>query len=297
MSSNEFKDIKCNFNLYRSFYAVAITGSFSEAARLLYVSQPSLSYNVKQLEEQLNTNLFYRNINGVSLTNDGEKLLEHIRDAFNSIIQAEEVLSQKSEDVEGTITIGAPTHIINFYLINIIEDILQKHPNIHVKIVEKTSNSLKELLNKNLIDLVIDTSITNVDEDIIEVKGLSDERLCFAGDKLLMKDCKTVKDLSKLPLVIPTVGGFLRKVIDEYFLSYKIKVSPRIEAYTTETLLSCVQKKVGIGFFYESSIKDKLKTGELIKFEDNDEISKVPLSCAYLKKNYNPVLSIFLEQM
>lgn len=71
MYNNEFKDIKCNFNLYRSFYAVAITGSFSEAARLLYVSQPSLSYNVKQLEEQLNVNLFYRKVNSVSLTNEG----------------------------------------------------------------------------------------------------------------------------------------------------------------------------------------------------------------------------------
>ena len=175
MQNNEFKDIKCNFNLYRSFYAVALTGSFSEAARLLYVSQPSLSYNVKQLEEQLNISLFYRKINGVSLTYEGEQLFEHVKNAFFSIIQAEEFISQVTNKDSGSIVIGAPTHIINFYLINILDDFLKEHPNIHIKIVEKTSNSLKELLQKNMIDIIIDTRFTNMDTQIYETKEISKE--------------------------------------------------------------------------------------------------------------------------
>ena len=126
MSNNEFRDIKCNFNLYRSFYAVALTGSFSDAARLLYVSQPSLSYNVKQLEEQLNVSLFYRKVNGVSLTYEDEQLLEHIKSAFASILQAEDFISQATNKDTGSLTVGAPTHIINFYLVNIIESFLKK---------------------------------------------------------------------------------------------------------------------------------------------------------------------------
>ena len=101
LSNAEFKDKKCNFNLYRSFYAVANTGSFSEVARLLFFSQPSLSYNVKQLEEQLNTNLFYRKTNGISLTYEGEKILDYIKNAFNSIIQVEKILSENNKMKNG----------------------------------------------------------------------------------------------------------------------------------------------------------------------------------------------------
>lgn len=297
MSNNEFKDIKCNFNLYRSFYAVALTGSFSEAARLLYVSQPSLSYNVKQLEEQLNVNLFYRKINGVSLTYEGEKLLEHIGNAFSSILQAEKMIEESTNKDFGSIVIGAPTHIINFYLIDKINKFLAEHKNLHIKVVEKTSSSLKELLQKNIIDIIVDTSISNLDNQIYETKQISDEKCCFVGDKSLMENCNTIFDLAKLPLIIPTVGGSLRKMIDEYFMSNNLKTDPRIEAYTTETILSFVKRKMGVGFFYEKSVKDLIEKGELIKFNDLGKIATIPLSCAYCKKNQNPIVSMLLKEL
>lgn len=297
MYNSEFKDIKCNFNLYRSFYAVANTGSFSEAARLLYVSQPSLSYNVKQLEEQLNTNLFYRKTNGVSLTYEGEELLKHIANAFDSIIQAEEILNESTNRKNGSIVIGAPTHIINFYLVNIIDNFLKDYPDIHIKIIEKTSSSLKEMLQKNLIDIIVDTPFLNIDNQLYEVKEISSESCCFVGDKSLMENCKTVKSLSELPLILPTVGGNLRKIIDEYFLADNIKVVPKIEAYTTETILSLVEKKLGVGFFYEKSIKKQLENNNLVKFDDKGVIPKIALTCAYLKKNQNPLLDCFLKEL
>lgn len=297
MSTNEFKDIKCNFNLYRSFYAVALTGSFSEAARLLYVSQPSLSYNVKQLEEQLNISLFYRKVNGVSLTYEGEKLFEHIKSAFSSIIQAEEMIRQATNKESGSLMIGAPTHIINFYLMNILEDFLKENPNVHIKIVEKTSNSLKELLQKNMIDIIIDTSFTNIDPQLYETKELSNESCCFVGDKELMENCKSVEDLSQLPMIVPSIGGYLRNIIDEYFSSYNLKITPKVEAYTTETILSLVERKLGVGFFYEKSIEKQLKRNELVKFDDNGVIPKISLAYAYSKKNQNPMLNSFLKEL
>lgn len=297
MSNNEFKDIKCNFNLYRSFYAVALTGSFSEAARLLYVSQPSLSYNVKQLEEQLNVNLFYRKINGVSLTYEGEKLLEHIGNAFSSILQAEKMIEESTNKDFGSIVIGAPTHIINFYLIDKINKFLAEHKNLHIKVVEKTSSSLKELLQKNIIDIIVDTSISNLDNQIYETKQISNEKCCFVGDKEMMKNCNSVKDLANLPLIVPTVGGSLRKMIDEYFIHNNVKMDPRIEAYTTETILSFVRKKIGVGFFYQKSVQDLIDNGELKKFDDNGVIPSISLSCAYLKKNINPILNLFLKEL
>ena len=294
MYNSEFKDIKCNFNLYRSFYAVAITGSFSEAARLLYVSQPSLSYNVKQLEEQLNVNLFYRKINGVSLTNEGERLLKNIGKAYDSILEVEKYLSQ-SNNKNDSIIIGAPTHIVRFLLSPIIDKFLQIYPNIHLKIVEKSTNSLKSMLQKNEIDIMIDTTFTiNEDKDII-IGDIYEETCCFAGRESLMGNCKDIKSLASSPLIIPSVGGNLRKIIEEYFAFNNVKVNPKIEAYTTETILSFVDKGYGIGFFYESSIKDLLEDKSLIKFEDNNAIFKISLCYGIDKKNRNTLLEPFID--
>ena len=294
MYTNEFKDIKCNFNLYRSFYAVAITGSFSEAARLLYVSQPSLSYNVKQLEEQLNINLFYRKINGVSLTLEGEKLLENIGQAFNSILEVEKYLSDVSSKNDSLI-IGAPTHIVRFFISPIIDRFLEINPKIHLKVVEKSTNSLKGMLQKGEIDIMIDTSFTiNEDKDII-VEYLSSEECCFAGKPKLLETCDTAEKLSKQSLILPSVGGNLRKIIDEYFSSHNIKVVPQIEAYTTETILSFVDKGYGIGFFYESSIKSLLEDKSLIKFDDNNLIPAITLCFGVNKKNRNSLLQSFVD--
>lgn len=294
MQQEEFKDVKCNFNLYRSFYAVAITGSFSEAARLLYVSQPSLSYNVKQLEERLNTNLFYRKINGVSLTLEGEKLLQHVKDAFNCIIKAEEMLSDSNLKTKRTFSIGAPTHILNFRLMPKIINFINDNPDIHLKIIEKSSASLKEMLQNNEVDIVIDDSFNASDNQNFETKEFFKEKCCFAGKKELVEKCTSIDELSKAPLILPSIGGNLRKLVDEYFTAHHLKCFPTIEAYTTETILSLVEAGKGIGFFYEGSIKKQIADGELIKYEDNKEILEVSLCYMYLKRNQNDTLNSFL---
>lgn len=294
MYSVEFKDIRCNFNLYRSFYAVAITGSFSEAARLLYVSQPSLSYNVKQLEEQLNINLFYRKINGVSLTLEGEKLFKNISQAFDSILEIEKYLSDVSSKND-SLVIGAPTHIVRFFISPIVDKFLRMHPDMHLKVVEKSTNSLKSMLQKGEIDVMIDTTFTiNEDKDIV-IDDLCSEKCCFAGKPELLKNCNSIEKLSNLPLVLPSVGGNLRKIIEEYFSSSNIKVNPKIEAYTTETILSFVDKGYGVGFFYESSIKELLDSKYLVKFEGSNHISPITLCYGINKKNRNALLQSFID--
>ena len=154
---------------------------------------------------------------------------------------------------------------------------------------------LKSLLQNKEIDIMIDTTFSiNEDKDII-IKNLSEEKCCFAGKENLMKSCHNIEELLNLPLVLPSIGGNLRKIIDGYFFSNNKKVTPRIEAYTTETILSFVKKEYGIGFFFEKSIKELLDKKELVKFEDNNEIPTISLCYAYDRKNRNDLLKPFID--
>lgn len=295
MSNKEFRDIKCNFNLYKSFYAVAITGSLSEAARVLSVSQPALSYTIKQLEEQLDTTLFYRKAKGVSLTKTGEKIFKYVETAYNSILRAEDEVKYLSKNINNSITIGCPSHIANFYLLDKIELFLNQNPDISIKLVEKGTQVLKKLLDEREIDIIIDVGVELDEKDNYICESIKHEEFCFVGNNEMMKSCSKIEDLVRVPLILPASGGQTRRICDEFLNRNNIKATPKIEAYTTETMKKLVKKGMGVGFFFASSIKEELEKGIFVKLETKNKTSNLQLSYVYTEKN--DLLEKFVECM
>ena len=99
--------MKTNLELYKTFYYVAKNKNITQAANELMISQPAVSKSIKTLERDLDTILFNRNKDGVTLTNAGEMLFNKIRRAMELIVSAEEDLSSLNNMESGTINIGA----------------------------------------------------------------------------------------------------------------------------------------------------------------------------------------------
>ena len=104
-------DSNCDYNKYKIFYAVAEVNSFSKAAEILHISQPAISYSIRELENQLNTTLFIRENRKIKLTEDGEKLINYLRRAFNDINLAEKSIIEGKNEYQGTIRFGIYSHI------------------------------------------------------------------------------------------------------------------------------------------------------------------------------------------
>ena len=124
--------MKTNLELYKVFYYVAKNNSITRAANELMVSQPAISKSIKVLERDLDTVLFTRNKNGVSLNNAGEVLCNKIKKAMELIISAEEDLKSINNMNQGTINIGAGNTIMQRYLMPFINEFHQLYPNINV---------------------------------------------------------------------------------------------------------------------------------------------------------------------
>ena len=114
-------DKNIDFNLYKTFYIVTQCKSFSKASENLFVSQPAISYNIKELEKALDVKLFYRNAKGVTLTPEGENLYYYIKNACDYICLGEQSIKESKEMISGNIRIGVPTHIGISYLGDKIE--------------------------------------------------------------------------------------------------------------------------------------------------------------------------------
>ena len=123
-----------NLELYKVFYYVAKNESITRAANELAISQPAISKSIKTLENQINTSLFVRKRDGVTLTEAGETIYNKIKEAIDLIDSAENDLKVLTNMESGTINIGASKTIIHEYLMPYIKSFHKKYAKITIRI-------------------------------------------------------------------------------------------------------------------------------------------------------------------
>ena len=174
-----------NLNLYKTFYNVAKFGSISKAAQNSYTSQPAISKSIKKLEDELGVQLFYRNLNGVELTDHGKELLYFVEKSYNNLIIAERNMLETENLERGKLSIGMPSNIGSFFLFDKIIDFHKKYPNIEITIITGSTANLINLLDTHKVDFVIDTSPIDVMLDPgMKVVKLKEVQYCFIVKKI-----------------------------------------------------------------------------------------------------------------
>ena len=171
-----------NLNLYRVFYTVAKTKSFSESSRTLHISQPAISKHIQNLEYELNTLLFYRTNRGIELTPEAKALLVYVEKAYNYLMLGERELQEGKELTKGIVSIGTSTHLSIYYLNKYIKDFMKSHPNIAINISNHNDVILFELLQQHNLDLLITTGDFTSNKELKTIE-LAKTEYCFAYDK------------------------------------------------------------------------------------------------------------------
>ena len=141
-----------NYELYRVFYHVATTLSFSEASKQLFISQSAVSQSIKVLEKKLDQPLFIRSTKKVQLTPEGEILLKHVEPAMNLIRKGEAQLLEAHSRKGGQLRIGASDTICRYYLVPFFQEFHRKYPNVHIKVANQTSIACAKMLENGQVD-------------------------------------------------------------------------------------------------------------------------------------------------
>ena len=143
-----------NLELYKVFYYVATTLSFSEASRQLFISQSAVSQAVKNLEKKLGHTLFVRSTKRVILTPEGELLLQHVKPALSMLNEGEAALSGEG-NLTGQLRIGASDTLCRYFLIPYLRRFHKDHPEVRIKIINSTSIGCAELLENGQAELIV----------------------------------------------------------------------------------------------------------------------------------------------
>lgn len=142
--------------LLRYFWAVAQEGNISRAARMLNITQPTLSRQIKELEEQIETPLFHREKNRLSLTQDGYFLKERAEEILALDEKLEQAFSaQRKEQLSGTITIGCVEADNSDTVAMLLEELISDFPQVRFNLVTGTSDDISDRLEKGILDLAV----------------------------------------------------------------------------------------------------------------------------------------------
>ena len=144
--------ININLDYYRVFYYVVKTGSFSQAAQELCISQPAVSQTIKQLEGQLGGSLFLRLPRGIQLTREGEVLYSYVSRGYEYLMLAEKKVREMKSLETGEVRIGASDMTMDFYLLPYLERFHKRYPQIRIQVSNAPTPVTLQTLNAGKID-------------------------------------------------------------------------------------------------------------------------------------------------
>ncbi len=288
-----------DLNLYKIFLTLYEQKSISKTADLLYVSQPAISYSLKELENQLGYGLFYRTYKGLEPTLESKELYSYISTAFNIIEDGEEHIRRMNNLNVGVIKIGVQSHIAVFYLSNYIAEFRRTYPGIKFEIISKSTADLVELLETRKINLIVDTTPIDIQDKSAIKMMLSKLQNCFVYSKQYFKDINisSESDLTNYPLVLPSKTASIRLKLDEYMETKNIKLLPVIESWTTEFMLEMVKKGVGIGYFTKNVVDTQIDKAKFKVVTFNDSLPSMDLCAIYLEKFKTIALEKFIKML
>ena len=202
------------------FHSVAKLLSFTKAAESLHMTQPAVTFQVRQLEEYFNTRLFDRTHNKVNLTQAGERVAEFAERIFDLYSEMENSVRDLTGEISGALTIGASTTIAEYLLPALLGEFKNRYPDINLRLKVSNTEGIVSMVEHNVIDLgVVEAPVSN--KNLIVEICHNDELVVVAPpEHELLKSGKRVKpaEILRYPFVSREEGSGTRDVITQYLL-------------------------------------------------------------------------------
>ena len=271
------------------FYTVARLLSFTKAAEELHMTQPAVTFQVRQLEEYFNTRLFDRTHNRISLTEAGQKVYEYAGRIFELYSEMENVVKEMTGDIGGAITIGASTTIAEYMLPSLLGDFRKKYEEVVIHLKVSNTEGIVSMVENNVIDLgVVEAPVGN--KNLVVETCLMDKLVAIVPNDhpLAEKEVVTLPEIMEYPFICREEGSGTREVIEDYIChadGCKAGLKIAMELGSPEAVKGAVEAGMGISIVSEATIEKELKLGTLAKVELDPPMER-PFSFVHQKQKF-----------
>lgn len=283
-----------DLELYRVFCEVVKYKNISKTAESMYISQSAITQSIQKLETMLGGKVFYRNKNGVELTEEGKNLYEYIKDSIETMNNAENIFSKYITLEKGKIRIGGGNSLISSLIFEPFLTFIKKYPDIDISIGSGITDTLMQKLANGELDIVVlNLPYKNKKYSNIEITPLKNSNFSFFASKQYLKEhpIKNLKEIEDHTLILPKAPSAKKKILDEYCTKENIELTANYEVSSSSIMKRLVLNNIGIGFTNTENIKDIYDD---IKIINTIEIGETKEGIATLKKTMSNKATIEL---
>jgi DNA-binding transcriptional LysR family regulator len=235
---------------------------------MLYMTQPAVTFQVKQLEEHFNTRLFERSHGRISLTPAGELVMGYAERILNLGAEMDARVGEMTGQVTGPLMIGASTTIAEYQLPRILGEFKNRFPQVQARLTVANSETIEIKVADHTLDVGLIESPSH--NSSLNAQVYCDDELvmiCTPNHPLAGKDFVTPKELAEQPYVSREMGSGTREVIDKYFHDNRIDPDDlhiEMELGSREAIKGAVEASLGIAILSASTIAKEIKLGDLV---------------------------------
>jgi DNA-binding transcriptional LysR family regulator len=271
------------------FHTVARQLSFTKAAEVLHMTQPAVTFQVRQLEEYFNTRLFDRTHNRISLTEAGKRVYEYSERIFELYAKMDNAVRELTGEISGVLIIGASTTIAEYMLPQLLGDFKEQYPDVTIRLKVANTDSIVSMVENNVIDLgVVEAPVTNKN---LVVEQCKLDRLVLIvppGHALDDEDSVSITRLSEYPYICREEGSGTREVMMDRLHIVGMSGSDLnivMELGSPEAIKGAVEAGMGISILSRATIAKELRLGTLIEVQLDPPVER-PFSFVHQKQKF-----------
>ncbi len=271
------------------FYSVAKHLSFTKAAEALHMTQPAVTFQVRQLEEQFNTRLFDRTRNRINLTEIGDRVYHYAKQIFELYSHMEGEIRELTGEVSGVVIIGASTTIAEYMLPSLLGAFKRKFPEVVIRLRVSNTDGVVAMVEDNEIDLgVVEAPVSNKSL-VVEVCRI--DRLVAVlppEHELAGRASLPVADVLRYPFIAREEGSGTREVTFDYLRGAGLEpanLNLVMELGSPESIKGAIEAGMGISILSRSTIGKELQLRTLTCVELDPPLER-PFSFVYQKQKF-----------
>ncbi len=259
------------------FHTVARLLNFTKAGEQLHMTQPAVTFQIRQLEDQFNTRLFDRTHNKVTLTEAGKQVYMYADRILKLYDDMNHSITEMTGDVSGGVSLGASTTIAEYMLPLLIGEFKAKFPDVNISLKESNSEDIIAMVENNVVDLAIVEGSVNNKNLIVEQCRVDQLVVIMPNNHELAKETTLhVKDILGHPFICRESGSGTQEAIRNYveLQNPSSILNVCFELSSPEAIKGAVEAGMGISIVSRASIDKELRLGTLTAVELSPKLER-----------------------
>ncbi|WCP68798.1 LysR family transcriptional regulator [Vibrio tubiashii] len=286
-----------NLKRFITLKTIVEEGSFLKASQKLYCTQSTVTFQIKQLEQDLSLQLFEKIGRRMVLTQAGKNVLPYVNELIRVMENIEKTARHENSEPSGELRVLVAETLLAYKMADILKAFRIKAPKVRLSLKSQNCYNIRDALIADKADLGIFYSVGN--DDALELHEFDDEPLVLVGSTLLQEiDFQQREQHIDLGFISNGSMCLFRHTFESVIQERSITIDNMIELSSINTIKNCVESNIGISYLPRFTVEKELKEGSLQELEFTQSAQMIKPLCGYhAGKCVTPAMKIFIECM